>query len=66
MLLSSSSAPSNIDLSVAVDCQGRNAFSLEQCEIDPIVLSGGCSSQDAGWIECRETSKILCTTPHVV
>ena len=54
-----SSAPPMVDLSVAVDCRGNNAFSLVDCELDAVVLTGGCSSQDAGWIECRETSKTM-------
>jgi hypothetical protein len=45
------------ELAVArLDCSER-ALSLDDCERETLLFSGGCASQEAGWVECRETGE---------
>ena len=42
---------------INLDCSGDNVFTLADCQKESVVFSGGCSSQEAGWVECRKTGE---------
>ena len=43
------------DVVVAVKECSDSAFSLSDCQTETLLFSGGCASQQAGWVECRQT-----------
>ena len=56
-----SSSISSLALQVSnLECS-EGVFTLDDCSRpDSVVFSGGCLSQDAGWVECRETGVCVC------